>query len=44
MLEWLSGLNWWGGFGALCGIAIAAIVMHNAEKKRTATPHDKPVK
>ena len=32
MFEWLNEFNWWAGFGALCGIAIAAMFMHRATK------------
>lgn len=44
MLEWLSELNWWGGFGALCGIAIVAIFMHHAVTKSEVTSDGEPAK
>lgn len=44
MFEWLSELNWWGGFGALCGFAIAAIFMRHAVKKPEETTDGKPAK
>lgn len=44
MLEWLSELNWWGGFGALCGIGIVAFVMRRAAKKQVVSSACKPAK
>lgn len=38
MSEWLSDLNWWGGFGALCAIVIGAAFNRHG----LAKPIDKP--
>jgi hypothetical protein len=44
MREWLSELNWLGGFGALTGVAIAAIVMRRAAKTPIETSDGEPAK